>query len=174
MVAKTGLNLKRTLDYARTRPCVLLLDEFDAIAKRRDDVSEVGELKRIVNVLLKELETWPSQSVLVAATNHPELLDPAIRRRFHLVLQLPLPGVRERAAILERTAGPLADMVPGEVLHACAAVLDGLSGSDVETLMLTAARRHVTSGIPLVRCMLTEIQFHWPKNTAHRTVGRAY
>ena len=83
----------------------MLLDEFDAIAKRRDDISEVGNLKRIVNVLLKELETWPSHSVLIAATNHPDLLDQAIRRRFNVVLTLPMPGEDERAKILERAAG---------------------------------------------------------------------
>ena len=54
-LGKTGANLRRSLDYARATPCVLLLDEFDAIAKRRDDSTEVGELKRIVNVLLAEL-----------------------------------------------------------------------------------------------------------------------
>src|SRR5207302_507463 len=58
-LGKTGSNLRRSLDYCRATPCVLLLDEFDAIAKRRDDSSELGELKRIVNVLLKELEEWP-------------------------------------------------------------------------------------------------------------------
>src|SRR5208283_4883906 len=58
-LGKTGSNLRRSLDFARGQPCVFLLDEFDAIAKRRDDATEVGELKRIVNVLLKELEEWP-------------------------------------------------------------------------------------------------------------------
>ena len=84
-LGKTGMNLRRALDYARANQCLLLLDEFDAIAKRRDDATEVGELKRIVNVLLKELEDWPSHSLLIAATNHPELLDPAISRRFDRV-----------------------------------------------------------------------------------------
>ena len=55
-LGKTGNNLRRSLDYARATPCMLLLDEFDAIGKRRDDATEIGELKRIVNVLLKELK----------------------------------------------------------------------------------------------------------------------
>lgn len=81
-LGKTGNNLKSVIDYAAANPCVLLLDEFDAIAKKRDDDSDVGELKRLVTVLLQTIDTWPSSSLLIAATNHPELLDPAVWRRF--------------------------------------------------------------------------------------------
>ncbi|MEH6530755.1 MAG: ATP-binding protein [Photobacterium frigidiphilum] len=81
-LGKTGNNLKAVIDYAASQPCVLLLDEFDAIAKKRDDDSDVGELKRLVTVLLQTIDTWPSSSLLIAATNHPELLDPAVWRRF--------------------------------------------------------------------------------------------
>ena len=68
-LGRTGHNLRRILDYARSSPSVLLLDEFDALGKRRDDPSDVGELKRIVNVLLVELERWPSESLLIAESN---------------------------------------------------------------------------------------------------------
>ena len=87
-LGKTGQNLRELLDHARASNCVLLLDEFDALAKRRDDQSDVGELKRLVNVLLLELARWPPSAVLVAATNHPQLLDPAVARRFDVVLEL--------------------------------------------------------------------------------------
>lgn len=156
-LGKTGFNLRRTLDYARNRPCVLLLDEFDALAKRRDDQSEVGELKRIVNVLLKELEEWPIHSVLVAATNHPALLDPAIRRRFHLVLDLPLPGQMERQQILARVASRFGDQLPSAMLTACGAALEGWSGSDLETTMQAAVRKHLVSSQSMVRCLLDEV-----------------
>lgn len=101
-LGKTGLNIKNLLDYARDYNCVLFLDEFDAIAKRRDDQSDIGELKRIVNVLLKELETWPAHSIIIGATNHPELLDKAIWRRFDIVLQIGLPDKKERDIIIRR------------------------------------------------------------------------
>lgn len=156
-LGKTGFNLRRTLDYARNRPCVLLLDEFDALAKRRDDQSEVGELKRIVNVLLKELEEWPIHSILVAATNHPALLDPAIRRRFHIVLDLPLPGLTERHQILARVASRFGDELPSGVLAACGAALDGWSGSDLETTMQAAVRKHLVSGQSMVRSLFDEV-----------------
>jgi SpoVK/Ycf46/Vps4 family AAA+-type ATPase len=148
-LGKTGANLRRSLDYARATPCVLLLDEFDAIAKRRDDSTEVGELKRIVNVLLKELEEWPLHSVLIAATNHPELLDPAIHRRFDVVLQMPLPGEAEREAILTRGTGRFANTLPKGFLAALARTLASTNGSELDTLAQGVVRRHVVEQAPL-------------------------
>jgi MoxR-like ATPase len=81
-LGRTGSNLKRVLEFAKIEECVLLLDEFDAVAKRRDDDSEVGELKRLVTVLMQEIDLWPSDRLLIAATNHGELLDSAVWRRF--------------------------------------------------------------------------------------------
>lgn len=97
-----GKNIKMILDYARSQPLILFLDEFDAISKRRDDASDLGELKRIVKVLLKELEEWPPYSIVIAATNHPELLDKAIWRRFDIVLNIQKPDLKERIDILHR------------------------------------------------------------------------
>lgn len=171
LLGKTGFNLRRTLDYARNRPCVLLLDEFDALAKRRDDQSEVGELKRIVNVLLKELEEWPLHSVLVAATNHPTLLDPAVRRRFHVVLDLPLPGELERQKILARAASRFVDELPDGVLAACGTALDGWSGSALEAAMQAAVRKHLVTSVPLVRCLLDEICRQADGNLQGKSVG---
>lgn len=90
-LGKTGQNLRLVLNYALATRSVLLLDEFDAIAKRRDDDSDVGELKRLVNVLLQAVDNWTGESLLVAATNHPDLLDPAVWRRFDLALSIEAP-----------------------------------------------------------------------------------
>ncbi|MCT4611735.1 MAG: AAA family ATPase [Clostridia bacterium] len=100
-LGKTGQNLKKVIDFAKEEPTLLLLDEFDAIAKKRDDTTDLGELKRVVNVLLKELEEWPAHSILVAATNHPELLDKAIWRRFDMAINIPLPDYDARLEIIE-------------------------------------------------------------------------
>lgn len=94
-LGRTGNNIRFVLDYAKNTDCVLLLDEVDAIAKRRDDISEIGELKRLVTVLLQEIDDWPSSGLLIAATNHPDLLDPAIWRRFEMVLDFKLPKTNE-------------------------------------------------------------------------------
>jgi len=100
----TGRNLRTVFDFAASRPCVFLLDEFDALAKRRDDDTDVGELKRIVNVLLVELDRWPETNLLVAATNHRHLLDLAVDRRFDRIITLSAPGDGERRAILSHLA----------------------------------------------------------------------
>lgn len=101
-LGRSGQNIKSVFDYARTQPTILFLDEFDAIAKRRDDESDLGELKRLVNVLLREIESCPKSSVILAATNHPELLDRAMWRRFDKVLELDLPSINECNQLLER------------------------------------------------------------------------
>ena len=93
-LGKTGSNVRAVLEHAMSFPCVLLLDEFDAIAKRRDDDRELGELKRLVTVLLQAIDDWPSSSLLIAATNHGELLDPAIWRRFDVEISFPMPSTK--------------------------------------------------------------------------------
>lgn len=92
LLGKTGSNLRSVLDFAKSHPCVLFLDEIDAIAKKRSDESDVGELKRLVNILLQEIENWPDEGLLIAATNHPELVDPALWRRFDLDVTFCLPN----------------------------------------------------------------------------------
>lgn len=170
-LGKTGFNLRRVLDYGRNRPCVLLLDEFDSIAKRRDDTTELGELKRIVNVLLKELEDWPMHSVLVAATNHPDLLDPAIRRRFDLTLDLPMPGDAERVGIMERAGGRFAREIPAALLKACADSLKGVSASDIDSLIQAAVRLHLSSESPLTTTLVAELQDRFGKRLSGKRVG---
>lgn len=90
-MGKTGNNLRKVLDFAKSHSCIIFLDEIDAIAKKRGDNSDVGELKRLVTILLQELENWPEQSLLLAATNHFELIDPALWRRFDMDLCFNLP-----------------------------------------------------------------------------------
>lgn len=153
-LGKTGGNLKRSLDYARANPCVLLLDEFDAIGKRRDDLTELGELKRIVNVLLKELEYWPIHSILIAATNHPELLDPAINRRFDVVLTVPMPAATEREIIFRNAVGEIGSNLPEGFLKTISGVCDGVSGSDIIRLAEYAMRRHIIDDVPLTQCLI--------------------
>lgn len=101
LLGRSGSNLRAALDFAKQSPCVLLLDEIDAIAKRRSDDTDIGELKRLVTVILQEVDEWPVAGLLLAATNHPELIDPALWRRFDLVVKFKLP---ELPAIQEAIA----------------------------------------------------------------------
>ena len=91
-LGETAKRLRRLFDFVRTEPCVLFFDEFDAIGKERGDLHETGEIKRVVTTLLLQLDDLPSYCVLVAATNHPELLDRATWRRFEIKLELGHPS----------------------------------------------------------------------------------
>lgn len=106
-LGKTGSNIRAVLNHAQESPCVLLLDEFDAIAKRRDDDGDVGELKRLVTVLLQAIDDWPSGSLLIAATNHGELLDPAVWRRFDSVINFPSPTRKQVSVFLRSALDPI-------------------------------------------------------------------
>jgi len=95
LLGATAKNIHRIFEYAKRQPCVLFLDEFDAIAKARDDQHELGELKRVVNSLLQNIDDYGDDGILIAATNHQELLDNAIWRRFQSVIEMPRPGIPE-------------------------------------------------------------------------------
>lgn len=138
-LGRTGTNLRHVLDYAKSTDCVLLLDELDAIAKRRDDMGELGELKRLVTVLIQEIDDWPSSGVLLAATNHPELLDPAIWRRFDMAVEFPLP---DDSAIRVFVQGMLKGRVSDERKWAdiLALAFKGRSFSDIERDLVSARR----------------------------------
>jgi SpoVK/Ycf46/Vps4 family AAA+-type ATPase len=139
-LGKTGQNLREAIEYGKTHRCALLLDEFDALAKRRDDASDIGELKRLVNVLLLELERWPAEGVLIAASNHPELLDRAVARRFDQIIELPLPSEDERLRLIGRSIG---DGAREEWLAVATWATEGWSPSDIVRLLHDAARRAV-------------------------------
>ncbi|NID10645.1 ATP-binding protein [Fibrella aestuarina] len=103
LLGNTSKNIRRVFEFASRQPCILFLDEFDAIAKARDDQHELGELKRVVNSLLQNIDEFiqSSQSnILIAATNHQELLDKAIWRRFNSVIEVANPGHAEVKSLM--------------------------------------------------------------------------
>jgi len=156
-LGKSGQNLRSVLDYARSSPSLLLLDEFDAIAKKRDDPTDLGELKRIVSVLLQELEEWPSHGVVIAATNHPELVDRAMFRRFDYVLEVRLPGAMQRKVLLEQRLTQLEEGQVSKVIAAVAEVSEGFSAADICKLSDRALRRSVLESGDLARTLFEEL-----------------
>lgn len=104
-LGSTSKNLRSLFDYVASRPCVFFLDEFDALAKARDDQHELGELKRVVVSLLQNIDALPTSTVLLAATNHHELLDPAVWRRFAYRVQIPLPDSELRELLIKQFLG---------------------------------------------------------------------
>lgn len=101
-LGETNSRLRKLFDYVRTQPCVLFFDEFDSIGKERGDTHETGEIKRVVSFLLMQIDQLPSYVLTVAATNHAELLDRAVWRRFQLRMAFPSPQKNEVAAFLEK------------------------------------------------------------------------
>ena len=136
----TARNIGALFDFADRYRCILLLDEFDAIAKARDDSQEVGEIKRVVNTLLQCLDARSAQGFTLAATNHEHLLDPAIWRRFEARIKIPRPGATARELMLTRFLRPL-EMRQGE-MQMLVWLTEGMSGSDIETLV-TGGKRYL-------------------------------
>lgn len=90
-LGETAVRLHRLLEHARTRKCVLFFDEFETLGKERGDRHETGEIKRVVSSLLMQIDALPSHVVVIGATNHAELLDRAVWRRFQVRMTLPEP-----------------------------------------------------------------------------------
>lgn len=141
LLGKSGANLRSALEFAKQRRAVLLLDEIDAIAKSRADNADVGELKRLVTVILQEVDHWPADSLLLAATNHPELIDHALWRRFDLELKFPLPSPQATSLAVRRFLGDDAKVF-GSWFDLLATSLQGKSLSDVERAILRLRRGH--------------------------------
>lgn len=141
----TAKNIRTLFEFAQKMPCVLFLDEFDAIAKARDDSNELGELKRVVNSLLQNVDAMSDDSLLLAATNHEQLLDSAVWRRFDYKMEIELPDMDAISKMLDLFTNYSIDFEPKEKFE-LANVFSGLSGSDVEEIVKKAFRNSVVHG----------------------------
>jgi len=142
-LGSTSKNIRSIFEYAASTPSVLFLDEFDAIAKLRDDRQELGELKRVVNSFIQNLDRLGSHTVVVAATNHPQLLDPAVWRRFTYRIELPYPPapLRERLWRTYLTDIPAFGRTDIALLTD---VSEGFSGADIREVSLRLRRNALT------------------------------
>lgn len=136
----TARNIGTLFEFANRYRCILLLDEFDALAKLRDDPQEVGEIKRVVNTLLQSLDVRGPLGLTIAITNHPSLLDPAIWRRFEVKIEMPLPPATARERLIAEFLAPVT--VNESALHLLAWASDGASGSEVRS-MIHAIKRYL-------------------------------
>jgi len=174
LLGSTAKNIRKVFDYAKERPCILFLDEFDAIAKARGDQHEVGELKRVVNSLLQNIDEFLASgtNILIAATNHENLLDPAVWRRFNSVIEVPKPTKREIDNLVRSFISPMKfDFIDSKRMEKIVDLLVGLSPSDIKTICLNAKRAAVLNNNDLVTfgAFLYEFQL-FNNNSSHSTV----
>jgi predicted AAA+ superfamily ATPase len=143
-LGETAQRLRQVFDTVRTRECVLFFDEFDTLGKERGDPHDTGEVKRVVSSLLLQIDALPSYVVVIAATNHPELLDRAVWRRFDLRLQLPPPSDEALRHWLEEAERLVGVRFPGAP-DTTARGLAGLSYGELEELRRDI-QRHLMLG----------------------------
>lgn len=169
LLGSTSKNIRRIFEYAQSTPCILFLDEFDAIAKARDDNHELGELKRVINSLLQNIDSFPDSSILIAATNHSELLDKAVWRRFQTTIEV---GMPDESAIIE-----LVKLMIGEFncdfkndekrINQIVRLLEERTPSDIKTIFNKVKVQCVIKGINKITLekLLIEIYNLGHKNT---------
>lgn len=141
-LGETAVRLAKLFAQVRTERCVLFFDEFDVVGKERGDVHETGEIKRVVSSLLLQVDQLPSHVVVVAATNHSELLDRAAWRRFQVRLGLPNPTKEQREEWIKQFESR-AGFTLGHSYDSLAKGLGSVSFSELELFALDVQRRYV-------------------------------
>ncbi|GAB3719303.1 ATP-binding protein [Spirosoma flavus] len=166
LLGNTAKNIRKIFEFASRQPCILFLDEFDAIAKARDDQHELGELKRVVNSLLQNIDEYVESNILIAATNHEELLDKAIWRRFNSIIEVSQPQVSEIQQLLKlylrsTNSSFELDSKKGESL---AELLTGSSPADIKSICQNAISQNVLDKKQMLTYEDLLLQFYYYKH----------
>lgn len=148
-LGETAANLRKVFDFARTRPMLLLFDEFDAIGKQRTLEDEHGELKRVVNSFLQMLDSYKGEALIIAATNYQGLLDNALWRRFDDILYFDKPDVATIHALLLGYLRQV-EMAPDVQLKPLAERLVGMSHADIERIANDTIKETVLKNSPIL------------------------
>lgn len=173
-LGETTLRIGKLFEFVRTREVVLFFDEFDAIAKERGDPHDTGEVKRIVSSLLLEIDSLPAHVVVVTATNHPELLDRAVWRRFQVRISLELPTPTQRKHFLEETLN-VYQSAQDISTDALSRELAGMSFAELEEFSLDVRRRFILSDpCPDMRSIVRSRATQWRmrKATLRKSAAR--
>jgi len=136
-LGETAGNLRKVFDFIENDIWIVLFDEFDIIGKNRDDNHEHGEIKRVVNNFLQMLDNFKGDSILFAATNHQNMLDSAIWRRFDAVIYYELPDEATRKQLFERYLRPMKRDIN---LSKAAQDSQGLSPADIKMITVEAMK----------------------------------
>jgi SpoVK/Ycf46/Vps4 family AAA+-type ATPase len=149
LLGETAANLRKVFDYAARGQWVVFFDEFDAIGRSRDDATEHGEIKRVVNSFLQLLDSFSGRSLIIAATNFEQALDPAIWRRFDDVLRLDLPSKEALQALITKRLRPLRSTK--KQVDALVEKLDGATFADAERVCFDARKACALEGSASLR-----------------------
>lgn len=141
-LGETSGRLKQLMDYVRTQRCVLFFDEFETLGKERGDTNETGEIKRIVSSLLLQIDDVPDYTVIVAASNHPELLDRAVWRRFQVRVELPTPTQKQLSQLI-KSISQRCKVDFGYTPDTLAKYTQGSNFSEVEEFCLSVVRQTI-------------------------------
>ncbi len=144
LLGETAANLRKVFDYASRGQWVVFFDEFDAIGRSRDDATEHGEIKRVVNSFLQLLDGFEGRSLVIAATNFVQVLDPAIWRRFDDVLRFDLPTKESLEAVVTMRLRPLRTGKPQ--IEEIVETMVGATFADAERVCFDARKRCALDG----------------------------
>ena len=167
-LGQTSVNLRKVFTSVGTMPIVLFLDEFDAIAKKRDDGNEMGELKRVVTALLQNFDNMPDNVFLIAATNHEHLLAPAIWRRFNYVINFGYPDDEQRAELIGRWLAEYRVEHNLDIKKLTALTVDR-STAQIKELVISVAKRYVTTDKAVTMDDFIELLIQQLTNNANGT-----
>ncbi|WP_284450958.1 AAA family ATPase [Methylophaga thalassica] len=144
-LGETAANLRKVFEFIAEQPLVVLFDEFDAIGKERSDSGEHGELRRVVNAVLQMMDAYQGKSLILAATNHEQILDSAIWRRFDETIDFPLPGIEQLQQILSLKLRGVRRQFELDEKHVIE-LFEMRSGADVERIVRRAIKRMILRG----------------------------
>jgi SpoVK/Ycf46/Vps4 family AAA+-type ATPase len=162
-LGETGANIKQVFDFASLNKCILFIDEIDAIAKLRDDKSELGELKRVVITLLQNIDSFPKDSILIAATNHAHMLDAAIWRRFDISWKIQPPKDEVRMEFFRQYMQNQLD--DDKLQLSLLNITKGMSGSEIIKSIDNARKRvFISSNTEMVEAIFLSILEHLKRN----------
>ncbi|MFB9687121.1 AAA family ATPase [Amycolatopsis plumensis] len=143
----TSRNIESVVRFAEQTPCVLLLDEFDVLGQQRGQTGDHGELRRVAATVLQLLEDMHGESVVVATSNHPQLIDAAVWRRFDEVIGFGKLTQTQSSELISRKLKAVRSTITPLTW---AKKLSGCSPAEVELVCFDALRRTVLAGKPAV------------------------
>ena len=143
-LGETASNIRKVFDYAKKDSWLIFFDEFDAIGRSRNDSTEHGEIKRVVNAFLQQIDNYKGRSLIIAATNFEESLDYAIWRRFDETIRFDMPSNEEKIKLFELKMNRFKG--PSHVIVQYLNELEAFSHSDIEKVCQIIMKRCILEG----------------------------